>query len=63
VRVLSVDSASDRLAGPEDLLDGAGQVLGEGLVTHSACNVDDLVEADVPAVLDVLLLLAITRGL
>jgi hypothetical protein len=34
VRVLPVYSASDRLSGSEDLLDGTGQVLGEGLVLH-----------------------------
>lgn len=61
----TVDGATDRLGGSEDLLDAAGQGRREGLlgVAHRAGNVDDLVELDVAAVLDVLLLLAVPDGL
>jgi hypothetical protein len=65
VRGLTVDGASNRLSGTEDLLDTVGEVLGEGLLglSHSTGDLDDLVEFNVTGVLDVLLLLAVTNGL
>lgn len=63
VRVLAVDGAADRLGSAEDLLDGTGKALGERLEAHLAGDLDNLVEGDVATVLDVLLLLAVTRGL
>ena len=63
VRGLAVDGAADRLCGTEDLLDAASERLGERLVGEFAGNVVDLVEGDVARVLDVLLLLAVPRGL
>lgn len=38
MRVLSIHGTPNRLSGPEDLLDGSGEVLGEGFVGHFACN-------------------------
>lgn len=61
--VLAVDGAADGLGSAEDLLDGTGKVLGERLEAHLAGDLDNLVEGDVTTVLDVLLLLAVTRGL
>lgn len=63
VGVLAVDGAADGLGGAEDLLDGAGERLGERLEAHLAGDLDDLLEGDVATVLDVLLLLAVARGL
>ena len=63
MRVLAVNSAANRLSRAEDLLYGAGEVLGKRLEAHLAGNLDDLVQRDVAAVLDVLLLLAVARGL
>lgn len=60
---LSVDLAADREGSTQDLLDGAGQSLGERLESHGPGNVDDLLKRDRLAVLDVLLLLAVTWGL
>jgi hypothetical protein len=47
----------------ENLLDGTLQVLGHGLESHGAGNVDDLIERNALGVLDVLLLLAVAGGL
>lgn len=60
---LSIDLASDREGSAQDLLDGAGKSLGERLEPHGPGNVDDLLKRDRLAVLDVLLLLAVTWGL
>lgn len=60
---LSIDLAADREGGTQDLLDGAGQGLGERLEPHGPGNVDDLLKRDRLAVLDVLLLLSVTWGL
>jgi len=60
---LAVDLAADRVCGAEDLLDGALKSLGHGAVAHGAGNGVDLLERDVAVVLDVLDLLAVTRGL
>lgn len=60
---LAINTAANTVSSAQDFLDGTLQVLGEGLVAHSASNLDDLVEGNGLVVLDVLLLLAITRGL
>jgi hypothetical protein len=61
--VLAVDGAADGDAGAENLLDGAGEVLGHGAGAHDPGDLDDVVEGDVPVVLDVLSLLAVALGL
>jgi len=63
MRRLAVDGAADGLRGAEDLLDGTFQLPRHGTLPHDAGDVDDLVEGDVAAVLDVLDLLAVTWGL
>lgn len=63
LRGLAINLAADTVGGTQDLLDGSLQLLGERLVAHSAGNLDDLVETDRLVVLDVLLLLAVTRRL
>lgn len=60
---LAVDCAANGLSGTENLLHSAAQFLGERLVSHGACNFDDLVEGNVSRVGTVLLLLAITGRL
>jgi hypothetical protein len=60
--VLPIDGAPDADAGPHDLLDGPGQLLGHGPVPHGLGDLDDVVEADVAAVLDVLDLLPVPLG-
>lgn len=60
---LAVDLAADRESSTQDLLDSAGQSLGERLEAHGPGNVDDLLKRNRLAVLDVLLLLAVTWGL
>lgn len=60
---LAVDSGTDRLGGTKDLLDGTGQLLGERLGSHGSGNLNDLLQGDVSVVLDVLVLLSVTRGL
>ena len=59
----AVDLAAGRESSAENLLDGTLQVLCHGLESHGAGDVDDLVERDALGVLDVLLLLAVPRGL
>jgi hypothetical protein len=63
LRTPPVNLASDRKASAKDLLDRALQFLGHGLESHLASNLNDLVERDRLAVLDVLLLLPVSRGL
>jgi hypothetical protein len=59
----AVNLAASGESSSEDLLDGTLEVLGHGLEPHGAGNVDDLIERNALGVLDVLLLLAVTRGL
>ena len=59
----TIDGASDGLRGAQDLLDASSEILREGLVLHSPCDLIDLVERDVSRVLDVLLLFTISWGL
>ena len=60
---LAVNLAAGGESGTEDLLNGTLQVLGHGLEAHGAGNVDDLIKGNALGVLDVLLLLPVTRGL
>lgn len=59
----TIDRAAHRVAGTQDLLDGAGQVASKRLVADLAGNIDDRLEGQVAVVLNVLLLLAVARGL
>lgn len=59
----SVDLAAHTEGGAENLLHNTLQALGEGLESHGSGNVNDLIQCDRLGVLDVLLLLAIPRGL
>lgn len=59
----AVNLAAGRERSAENLLDGTLEFLGHGLVLHLAGDLDDLVQGDGLGVLDVLLLLAVTRGL
>ena len=59
----AIDLAADGEGSTEDLQDGTLEALGHGAVTHGASNLNNVVEGDRLAVLDVLLLLAVTRGL
>ena len=56
---LAIDGAADTLGSSEDLLDVAGQVLGEGFVSHLAGDLYDLVKRDIARMFDVLLLLPV----
>lgn len=60
---LAIDLATDGVGGTENLLHDSLQRLGERLEAHGAGNVNDLVEGHALVVLDVLLLLAVARGL
>lgn len=59
----AVNTATDRESGTEDLKDGTTELLGQRTVAHDAGDLDDVVERDRLGVLDVLLLLTVTRGL
>ena len=59
----AVDLAAGGESSAQDLLDRTLQVLGHGLEAHLACDLNNLVKRDRLCVLDVLLLLAVTRGL
>lgn len=61
--MLAINLAPDTECSAEDLLDGALELLGERLVAHGPGNIDDVVERHGLVVLDVLLLLAVARGL
>ena len=61
--VLAVNGAADADAGAEDLLDSPGHLLGHGPGLHDLGDLDDVVEADVAVVLDVLHLLPVPLGL
>merc|ERR1712038_860108 len=63
VRVLAVDGAADRLGRAQDLLHYPGELPGHRPGPHHPGSVDDIVQRDVTAVLDVLDLLSVTRGL
>merc|ERR1719348_1546421 len=62
VRVLSVNSAADRLSCAEDLLHDSAELPGHGPGPHDSCSGDDIIHGDVAAVLDVLDLLSVPWG-
>jgi hypothetical protein len=62
-RGLAINLATHTVGSAQNLLDNTLEVLGERLEAHGPGNLDDLVHADRLVVLDVLLLLAVTRGL
>jgi len=59
----TIDLAADGESSTEDLKDGTLELLGKRALTHLASDLNDLVERDGLGVLDVLLLLAVTRRL
>lgn len=63
LRAATVHLAACAESSSENLLDRALQILRHGLKSHSARNVDDLIERDALRVFDVLLLLAVSWGL
>jgi len=63
LRALAINLAADAEGGSQHFLDRTLQRLGEGLITHCPCNLDDLVQGNRLAVLDIFLLLAIPRRL
>ena len=60
---LAIDSAAERDAGSEDLLDGASGLNSHALGAELLGDVNDVVELEVAVVLHVLLLLSVTRTL
>ena len=56
---LAVNSAADRLGGPQDLLADPAEVPGHGPGPHHTGSLVDIVHGDVAAVLDVLHLLPV----
>lgn len=60
---LAIHLAANRESSTQNLLHDTLQGLGERLEAHRSCNLDNLVQGDRLVVLDVLLLLAVTRGL
>lgn len=60
---LSVDTASDRKASSEDLLDGTRKLLGHRLESHDTGDLDDRVKSDVSVVDNILHLLSVSGGL
>lgn len=59
----SINLAADAERRTEDLLNRTLQLLCQRLEPHRACNLNNLIESDGLAVLDVLLLLPVARGL
>mmetsp|Transcript_8710 Transcript_8710/g.12824 ORF Transcript_8710/g.12824 Transcript_8710/m.12824 type:complete len:203 (+) Transcript_8710:614-1222(+) len=59
----ALDGAADGVAGAEDLLHGALELLREGLVAHLSDDLEELGLGQVARVLDVLDLLSVTEGL
>ncbi|KAH3661201.1 hypothetical protein OGAPHI_006608 [Ogataea philodendri] len=63
VRVLTSNSASNRLSSTKDLLGNRSEVLTERLFSHGSGNLPDLFKLNVTGVLHVLLLLSVSRWL
>jgi hypothetical protein len=63
LRAAAIDLAADGESSTEDLKDGTLELLGERARAHLTGNLNNLVEGDGLGVLDVLLLLAVTRRL
>merc|ERR1719422_452443 len=59
MRILSVNSAPNRLCCPKNLLHDSGELLGHGARPHDAGSGNDVINGNVPAVLDVLNLLSV----
>lgn len=57
---LAINLAPDTVGGSQDFLHSALEFLGEGLISHSTGDVDDFIQTDGLAVLDVFLLLSVT---
>ena len=58
----AINLTADRVGSSQDFQNGTPQLLGERLEAHGACDIDNLVERNGLGVLDVLLLLSVTRG-
>lgn len=63
LRTPSINLTPNTVSRSQHLLDGALQLLRHRLEPHLPGNLDDLVQGDALRVLDVLLLLAVSRGL
>ena len=59
----AVNTATNRESSTQDLKDGTLQLLGQTAVAHGAGDLDNVIEGNGLGVLDVLLLLTVTRGL
>jgi hypothetical protein len=59
----AIDLAADGESSTQNLEDGTLEGLGHGAGTHGAGHLNNLIESDGLVVLDVLLLLAVTRRL
>ena len=59
----AIDLAADTVGGSQNFLHVTLEGLGEGLELHDTGDLDDLIEGYRLGVLDVLLLLAVSRGL
>lgn len=60
---LTLNGATYRLGGTQNLTNGSRERLCVRLVAHLAGNSDNVIQSQVSTVLDILLLLAITGGL
>jgi len=58
----AINSTSNTECSPQNLLDTAFKTLTQTLKLHRPRNLNDLIKRNIPTVLDVLLLLTITRG-
>lgn len=63
MRRLALDTAANRLSSSQNLLDSSRELLSKRLGSHLSGNVVDLIKRNVSVVLDVLLLLTVTRRL
>lgn len=55
----AINRAANALRRTQNLLHTTGQLLRKGLGLHRPCDVNDLVQDDIPRMLDVLLLFAV----
>ena len=62
VWVLVVDTAANGLGSTQNLLGNRGQSLTERLLSHGLGDLDDVLQLQVTAVLDVLVLLSVSRS-
>lgn len=61
--ILSVNGAPNRNTRAEDLLHGTSQLLSHGARPHHLGDLDNIIQGDIPVVLDVLRLLTVALGL